>query len=656
MSNYLKYINNIRSLGIQAIYNAKAGHPGMTISAAPITYSVYAHNIYISKKHPLWINRDRFVLSGGHGSMSLYPILHFAGILSIEEIKNFRNENSLTPGHPESTLTPYIDATTGPLGQGVSIGVGMAIAEQYLANQYSDLPGLIDHYTYIVMGDGDLQEGISYESMSLAGKLNLNKLICLYDSNKFQLESSVDLVNIENTKMRVESMGWYYQLIDNTPESINIAINNAKNQDKPSFIEVNTIIGEGLEQMNNFESHGCSINNNNLNKFFDYFNLDKNLWVFDNDTYTHFQNNVFNRGEIKYNEWESLINKYKLTKPDRINQFLKQINNEFVDLSKIININELPMNFSGRNIASWILNKMNENNIKDTVILSPDLSKSTGIKFNDGIYNQDKKFPTIYVGIREFAMCGIQNGICLHKGLRSYSSSFLSFVDYFKAAIRLGCISKLNPIYFLTHDSLLVGSDGPTHQPIEQIGMLRTIPNHNVFRPCDEIETFASICYANDQKNSSTSIILSRQNLKSTNKTNYNATIKNGGYKLIENKNSTICILVSGSEVELAIELENLLKNININVDIFSVPNLNLFLKQKTILQSLSNYKLLVSIEASNDPMWYKLFEYNSNVLVKSVNKYGKSMDGIELYKKYGFESNIIKNEIIKKLKEINND
>ena len=651
MSNYIKYVNNIRSLGIQAIYNAKQGHPGMAISAAPITYSVYAHNINITNLNPNWINRDRFVLSGGHGSMSLYPILHFAGVLDINEIKNFRQENSLTPGHPESYLTPFIDATTGPLGQGVSIGVGMAIAEKYLRYQYADMPGLIDHYTYIVLGDGDLQEGISYESMSLAGKLNLNKLICLYDSNKYQLESSVELVNIENTQQRLESMGWYYQIVDNNPNSINEAINNAKNQNKPSFIEINTIIGEGLEQMNSYESHGCSINEDNLNKFFQYFNLNPTMWEFDNDTYKHFSENVFNRGNQKYLQWKQLIEKYKKLFPERINEFLKQTNNEFINFENLINLYSIPKNLASRSVVGWILKELEKHNIKDTIVLSPDLSKSTSVKFNDGNFNENTNSPTIFVGIREFAMGGIQNGICLHKGLRCYSSSFMSFVDYFKAAIRLGCISKINPVYFLTHDSVLIGSDGPTHQPIEQLGMLRLIPNHNVFRPCDEIEVFAAIQFANSQTTSSTSIVLSRQNLKSNYKTNFEKTIKNGGYKLINYPDSTICILATGSEVELAFNVHDSLKS-DINSDVYSIPNLNLFLQQTKELEQFTKYKLIVVLEASNDNMWYQILKYNSNLLIKSINKYGKSMDGTKLYNNFGFNSEIIKKEILSIIKE----
>lgn len=642
MSNYLKYINDIRSLGIQAIYNAKQGHPGMAISAAPINYCVYTHFLNLSNQNPNWINRDRFVLSGGHGSMSLYPILHFAGLLSLEEIKNFRKKNSLTPGHPESYHTPFIDATTGPLGQGVSIGVGMAIAEKYLSQQYLDLKGLIDHYTYIVLGDGDLQEGISYESMSLAGKLQLSKLICLYDSNKFQLESSVDMVNIEDTKKRVESMGWYYQIVDNSPEEIILAISNAKNQSKPSFIEVKTIIGEGLKQMNSYESHGCLIDDNNLSNFFDYFKLNNSRWEFSNDTYNHFFEKITNRGNEAYKKWLDLLEKYRVNNPQRVKEFEDQINNKFTDFSKYISLENLPKNQAGRSIVGWILKEIEKHNIKDTIILSPDLSKSTSIKFNNGIFNNDFVSPTIYVGIREFAMAGIQNGVCLHKGLRCYSSSFMSFVDYFKSAIRLGCISKLNPVYFLTHDSILIGSDGPTHQPIEQLTMLRSIPNHNVIRPCDENETFAAMQFANQQIHSSTSIVLSRQNLKSNFNTNYNDTIEKGGYKILTGSESKICILASGSEVELAVNVANDIKN----CDVYSVPNLNLFLQQK-LESELKKYELLYVIEASNDTMWYQLMKYNCKFGIKSINRYGKSMDGYELYEEYGFSLESIKKDIL---------
>lgn len=535
-------------------------------------------------------------------------ILFFISVVffHLKKWRILENKNSLTPGHPESYQTPYIDATTGPLGQGVSIAVGMAIAEKYLSNQYSDLKGLIDHYTYVVLGDGDLQEGISYESMSLAGKLKLNKLICLYDSNNCQLESKVETVNIENTKKRFESMDWYYQLVDNSPESINNAIVNAKKQSKPSLIEIQTIIGEGLKEMGNFEAHGCSITDENLNKFNEYYNWNNDIWNFDKEIYDYYQDSVFSRGNESYKNWLLKIEEYKKTNSKRVEQFLKQINNEFIDINNYLKIDELPTNNAGRSIAGYILKKLDENNVRDTIILSPDLSKSTSIKMS-GIFNDDFVSPTIYVGIREFGMAGIQNGICLHKGLRCYSSSFMSFVDYFKAAIRLGCISKINPVYFLTHDSVLIGSDGPTHQPIEQIGMLRLIPNHHVLRPCDENEVLASIMFANSQSTSSTSIVLSRQNLASGYNTNIEKTINDGGYKILNNNNSTIAILATGSEVELAMKIAKSLNN-NVNIDVYSVPNLNLFLKQTKILSDeLSKYNLLVVLEASNDSMWYKL-------------------------------------------------
>ena len=650
MSNNLNYyINAIQSMGLQAIKEAKQGHPGMTLSAACINFCIYTNFINLSRVDPNWINRDRFVLSAGHGSMSLYPILCFSGVLNIDEIKKFRQKNSLTPGHPESYLTPYIDATTGPLGQGVGMGVGMAIAEQYLNYQYKKLKGLIDHYTYIVIGDGDLQEGVSYESMSLAGKLKLSKLIVLYDSNKYQLESSVKTVNIENIKKRFESMNWYYQKVENNFSSICDAINNAKKQNsKPSIIEVNTIIGEGLSFANNADAHGGSINQQEIDNFNKHFNCNFNNWNFSSDIYKYFKKNVFDRGNEKYQKWLQLIDQYKVKYPKLTKKFLNQINNNFVNV--INNKIDVKQNMSGRNIFGSFMNIMNNEKINDTIILSPDISKSTSIKFSNNYYNFNKKNSTILVGIREFGMASIQNGICLHKGLRCFSSSFLSFVDYFKSAIRLGAISQINPVYFLTHDSVLIGSDGPTHQPIEQIGMLRSICNHNVYRPCDEKESIGCFMHCSQFSKTSSSFILSRQNLKSNFNTNIEKTIKYGGYPILNSNSFDYAILATGSEVELAINVANKIKELaNINITVYSIPNLNLFLN-KYDLDEMKKYKYgLYALEASNDNIWYRFAKYNK-LIVHGINKYGYSMDGLQLYSDLGYNIDYITKQILKEI------
>ena len=639
--NTSKYVNAIRSLGLQAIMQAKQGHPGMVVSAAPINYAIYTDSINIAVDNPNWINRDRFVLSAGHGSMSLYPILHFSGLLTLDDIKAFRQPLSKTPGHPEVTMTPFIDATTGPLGQGVSNAVGMAIAEDYLRHQFKELPGLIDHYTFVVVGDGDLQEGISYEAMSLAGKLQLNKLIMLHDSNRYQLESSVDTVNIENIQKRVESMGWYYQSCDNNPVNIIKCIQNAKKQTtKPSFIEVDTEIGEGLSFANTYEAHGGPVTIDELNKFNDYFDCDFNDWNFDKDVYEHFQDKVMKKGNEKYKKWVELLQYYKTKKPELTQLFIKQVRGEFADLKQLVKLEDLPQNSSTRVLGGKILAQLQNANVLDTLILSPDVSKSTSIKYSGKSFNEDKNSNFIMMGIREFAMSGIQNGILLHRGLRCISSSFMAFSDYFKAAIRLGAISELPSIYCLTHDSIMVGSDGPTHQPIEQIAGLRSIPNVEVIRPCDEKETYSAFIEAMSSIDKTYCIVLSRQNLPSGYKSSVDSSFKYGGYLLESNADNQpdFTIMASGSEVELAMNTSQmLLEKYGLTSRVFSVPNLMRFTISDDLRNTLSSNYGLITIEASNDSSWYRFTPYTNAICCIQCDEYGYSMDGLKLYNMFGF-------------------
>lgn len=642
-ANY--FVNAIRSMGLQAIMNAKQGHPGMTISAAPITYATYVAGINIATENPKWINRDRFVLSGGHGSMSLYPILHFSRLIELDQIKNFRQKISGMPGHPENISNPYIEASTGPLGQGLANAVGMAIAEAYLSEQYKELPGLIDHHTFAIVGDGDLQEGISYEVMSLAGKLNLHKLIVLHDSNKFQLESSVDKVNIENIEERVKSMNWNFVSCTNDPYSIIKAIKNAKKphkDNKPTFIQVSTIIGEGISVANSFNAHGTSVSAEDLKMFNEHFECNFDNWNFDGNIYYHFYQNVVKKGNDKYKKWQELLEEYKKSKPEIVEQFIKQTNNEFVDLNTIVNSSDLPKDKATRVVAGTIMKKITEANIKDIFVMSPDISKSTNIAVSDKYFNDDKSSNMLLVGIREFGMMAMQNGMQLHGGLRVISSSFLAFCDYLKSALRLAAISHINPLIIFTHDSIAVGSDGPTHQPIEQVGTLRSIPNLQVYRPCDETEVLAAMFDSLNKVNTyPTSIVLSRQNLKSYSTTNIENTIKLGGYPIYNETLSEpdFVICASGSEVELAIKTSELLdKEFSFSTKVFSVPNLNKFLTNENLDSKLKARYGVVSLEASNDTMWYKLATLiNTHFLSVNINKFGYSIEGNENYEYLGF-------------------
>lgn len=631
-------IKSLRKLAAIIFNKTGQGHPGMGISAIPLIYSVYM-NMNISKNNPKWINRDRFVLSAGHGVMALYVILFFCGIIEKEDLLNFREKDSITPGHPEYNLTPHIDASTGPLGQGIGNAVGLAIAERYLENRFNKKYSIdfINHYTYAVVGDGDLQEGASYEAMSLAGKLKLNKLIVLHDSNNYQLESSVADVNIESMQKRMESMNWNYLSCSSDFEEINNMIEIAKKSDKPTFIEVKTIIGEGFSKSDSYEAHGMVVNDDEFKTFLYYWEMNSPRFDFGRKLFDFFDENIIQKGIEQENIWNQKnildLKKNKDFRHDVLLFFQKEEYDAFLD----VKIQNLSKDKATRITIGEIL-KTYENKDHNLFLLSPDISKSTNVKFEKGRFNDDPKFSYLQLGIREFAMGCIQNGIALHSNIKPISSSFLVFSDYFKASIRMASLMELNTIYIFTHDSVQVGADGPTHQPIEQLSTLRHIPNINVFRPADEVETLSAFNEALNSKNKPTAIILSRQNLKSDLNTNYK-NAKNGGYIVYsknEEKTPDITICASGSELELAYDLkEELEMNYNLGINIISVPNLNTFLETENIKEILKSNKGIIALEASNDSSWYKLSNYG-NFLFCGINQFGKSMDGLKLYKEYG--------------------
>lgn len=655
-----RYVNAMRSLALQAINHANQGHSGMSISAAPILYTLYKGLMTISKDNSKWFNRDRLVLSAGHGSMALYPIFYFAGLLSLDDIKQFRNDNHMTPGHPEVLENNWIDASTGPLGQGVANSVGMAIAERYLQNEFKSLKGVINHYTYCVVGDGDLQEGISYEAMSIAGKLKLSKLIMLHDSNDYQLDTAVSDVNIENLKMRVESMGWKYLTTDNNPENIFKAIAEAKqkNNDKPTFIEVKTIIGEGTSSEKSANAHAASISKEELENFSKRFNVNTSNFEFHNEIFDHFYFNVVARGESAYNQWKQLLEQYKKSNPNEVKRLLNYINGEFEDFDKLLDEN-LILNTSQatRNYIKDYFAQLQKHDLRSSLVLSADLAKSTFTKIGDQSFDEDPKNPYVKFGIREFAMAGVMNGIMLHKGLRVYGGTFLAFSDYMKSAIRVGAITNISPTFIFSHDSYAVGADGPTHQPVDQIPMLRAIPNVDVIRPADHFETKYALVYAYKNKTNPVAIITTRQNLKSINDSkpsdfSLGAYVVNSKYSFNENNEYTI--IASGSEVSLALEAaKQLYENNNIKVKVISAFNLNQLLRQddEIIKQLVSSNKGLLSVESSSDALWWKLTRFTNNFNAISATQFGRSADGNKLMQEFGFN---VEN-IINKLKEFKN-
>lgn len=649
-----RYVNAMRSLALQAINKAKQGHSGMSISAAPIVYTLYKGLMTISKSHPKWFNRDRLVLSAGHGSMALYPVFYFSSLLTLDDIKNFRNDNYLTPGHPEVLANNYIDASTGPLGQGVANAVGMAITESYLRTEFATLKGVIDHYTYCIVGDGDLQEGICYEAMSIAGKLKLSKLIILHDSNDYQLDSAVSDVNIEDLKMRVESMGWNYLKTDNNPENIFKAIAEAKwkKNVKPTFIEVKTIIGEGTSFENSNEAHAAAISNDELEKFSKRFHIKTNNFEFHQEIFDHFFFNVVARGESAYNQWQKLVDQYMQTNPEQMQRLLNYINGNYEDLNKLLDENKITnLNDSTRSYLKQYFNQLKD--LKSALVLSADLAKSTFTKIGEGAFNDNHKNPYIKFGIREFAMAGAMNGISLHQGVKAIGGTFLAFSDYMKPAIRLAAISNLANLFIFSHDSYAVGGDGPTHQPVDQLPMLRAIPNVEVIRPADHYEVKYALSYSFKQKQKPICLITSRQTIKQINDQkpqdfSKGAYIINSPFSFCKDVDYTI--IASGSEVSLANDAaKELFEKHKLKIKVISAFNLNLFLRQKPedIKSLLASKNGLLAIEASSEMLWWKLSIYTNKFIQIAANQFGRSADGDKLMNEFGFSVKNIINQLL---------
>ncbi|RCJ02701.1 transketolase [Ureaplasma urealyticum] len=651
-----RYVNAMRSLALQAINKANQGHSGMSISAAPIIYTLYKGLMTISKSHPKWFNRDRLVLSAGHGSMALYPVFYFSSLLTLDDIKNFRNDNHLTPGHPEVLSNNYIDASTGPLGQGVANAVGMAITESYLRAEFASLKGVVDHYTYCIVGDGDLQEGISYEAMSIAGKLKLSKLIILHDSNDYQLDSAVSDVNIEDLKMRVESMGWNYLKTDNNPENIFKAIAEAKwkKNVKPTFIEVKTIIGEGTSFENSNEAHAAAISKEELEKFGKRFHTKTNNFEFHQEIFDHFFFNVVARGESAYNQWQQLVDQYLQTSPEQMQRLLTYINGNYAYLNKMLDENKI-VNLidSTRSYLKQYFAQLKD--LKSALVLSADLAKSTFTKIGENAFNDDYKNPYIKFGIREFAMAGAMNGISLHQGAKAIGGTFLAFSDYMKPAIRLTAISNLANLFIFSHDSYAVGGDGPTHQPVDQLPMLRAIPNVEVIRPADHYEVKHALSYSFKQKQKPICLVTSRQAIKQINEQKpqdftKGAYIINSPFSFSENPDYTI--IASGSEVSLANDAaKEIFEKHQLKVKVISAFNLNLFLQQKpeVIKNLVSSKNGLLAIEASSEMLWCKLSVYPNKFVQIAANQFGRSADGNKLMHEFGFSVENIINQLLNK-------
>ena len=642
-----KSVNAIKVLGVDAINKAKSGHPGVVMGAAPMAYSLFTKHLRVNPKKTDWINRDRFVLSAGHGSMLLYSLLHLSGFedVSLEEVKNFRQWGSKTPGHPEFGHTKGIDATTGPLGQGISTAVGMALAERYLAAKYNkEGYDLFDHYTYVICGDGDIMEGVASEASSFAAVQKLNKLVVLYDSNDICLDGETKDAFSENVRARYEAYGWNTLLVKDgaNVEAISAAIEEAKKSDKPTLIEVKTVIGAGSPNRQGTNGvHGAPLGDEETALFRKEIGWENEPFDIPADVYADFKANVADRGENEYDKWDKLYADYKVKFPELAKELEEALTREDIrHLSK--------ESFSFKNVGEAQATRNSSQDAINSVAAvlptffggSADLSHSnmTFIK-GDGLQDDEHRTErNVQFGVREFAMATVLNGLTLHGGVRVFGGTFFVFSDYLKAALRLSALQNLPVTYVFTHDSIAVGEDGPTHEPIEHLASLRTIPNTYVFRPADATEAQAAWYLSQKTNDKPTSIVLTRQNLPILENSSFEKVAK-GAYVVHETAADFDTILIAtGSEVALAINVARELEKDGSKVRVVSMPSVELFEEQsKEYKEELLplNIRRRVSLEMGNSALWYKYVGLDG--LAIGIDKFGASAPANKVIEEYGF-------------------
>lgn len=639
-------VNAIRVLSADAIQKANSGHPGLPLGSAPMAYELWAHHMNHNPKNPNWVNRDRFILSGGHGSMLLYSLLHLFGYgLTLDDLKNFRQDGSLTPGHPEYGHTVGVEATTGPLGAGMGMAVGMAMAEAHLAAIFNkpDFP-IMDHYTFVLGGDGCMMEGISSEAFSLAGTLGLSKLIVLYDSNNISIEGGTDIAFTENVQKRMEAFGFQTITVEDGTDldAIGKAIEVAKaDKKRPSFITVKTQIGYGCPaKQGKASAHGEPLGEDNVKA------LKENLgwptqeaFAVPDEVYENYKA-LAKDGAAAEEKWNALFEAYAEKYPDMKKQW--DVYYSVVDADALMK-NEEFWAYEDKAAATRSLSGKMINRLKDIMPQlfggSADLAPSNKTYMdNAGDFSKDNYAGrNLHFGVRELAMAAMANGIILHGGLRPYVATFFVFSDYTKPMLRLAALMKLPVTYVLTHDSIGVGEDGPTHEPIEQLAMLRAMPNVNVFRPADAKETAAGWYLAATSKETPTVLVLSRQNLPQLAGTGKDAL--KGAYVVSEAKGNMDGIFIaSGSEVALAIEAQEKLAGEGINVRVVSMPCMDIFRQQSKEYQESvlpGNVRARVAVEAAADFGWGAYVGLDGASV--TMQSFGASAPGGTLFRKFGF-------------------
>ncbi|MGG4266122.1 transketolase [Peribacillus simplex] len=644
-------INTIRTLSIDAIEKANSGHPGMPMGAAPMAYKLWTEYMNHNPKNPDWFNRDRFVLSAGHGSMLLYSLLHLSGYgLTIDDLKSFRQWGSKTPGHPEFGHTAGVDATTGPLGQGIAMAVGMAMAERHLAESYNrESYNVVDHHTYSICGDGDLMEGVSAEAASLAGHLQLGRLVVLYDSNDISLDGDLSQSFSESVANRFKSYGWQYIRVEdgNDLQEIAKAIEEAKTDDaRPTLIEVKTVIGYGSPNRSGKSAvHGAPLGADELK-----LTKEAYKWTFEEDfhvpeeVYAHFNESVVEAGAQKEEAWNEMFNNYKEAYPELAQQLELAIKGELpAEWDQEIPVYEEGKTLASRASSGEVLNAIAKR-VPSFIGGSADLagSNNTAIKGETDLLPGNYSGRNIWFGVREFAMGAALNGMTLHGGLKVYGGTFFVFSDYLRPAIRMAALMGLPVTYVFTHDSIAVGEDGPTHEPIEQLASLRAMPNLGVIRPADGNETAAAWKVAMESTNKPTALVLTRQGLptiKDTSETAYEGVSK-GAYIIsaAKKEEADALLLATGSEVNLAVEAQKALANEGIDVSVISMPSWDRFETQsKEYKQSVINpaVKKRLAIEVASPFGWDRYAGDEGEIL--AINHFGASAPGGKIMEEFGF-------------------
>lgn len=638
-------IATIRSLGIDMINKANSGHPGMVLGSAPALYTLFTKELKIYPQESEWFNRDRFVLASGHASSLLYSLLHLSGYdLTMDDLKAFRQWDSRTPGHPEIGVTDGVDASSGPLGQGIPMAVGMAMAERFLSERYNqENYEVVDHFTYSLCGDGDMQEGVTYEAASIAGHLCLGKLIVLYDSNHVTLDGPLDYSFSEDVKKRYEAMNWQVVSVHdgNDANAILKAIKKGKKElYKPTLIIVDTVIGYGSKNQGTSAVHGAPLGKDDGKNAKLSYGFDHEEFYVPTETYNDFHKNVYARGKRSFNKWKKMMREYKKTYPELYKELSDDVKGQYTfDYSQFIEDYPTGKSEATRNTSEKIINEIAKQN---PTFLSgtADLASSTKTTIKDGGRFSCENYSgrNLFFGIREFAMVTIMNGMTLHKGVKVASGGFLVFSDYFKGALRMAALMNLPIILPLSHDSIAVGEDGPTHQPVEQLAMMRSMINVQVLRPADAYEMCAAWKKAMETQDKPTALILTRQNVTNLSNATYDD-VCHGAYIISKEKDQIDGIIIAtGSEVELALKAQKELLLKGQDVRVVSMPSMELFDAQsdeykQTVLPKEVRKRL--AVEMATDFGWYKYVGLDGKVLC--VNTFGASAPADIIIKNYGF-------------------